>query len=116
MLAGLFGEVLRLCAEAGMVRVGVVALDGTKLQANASRERNRDGAAVEAEVRRMLAEAAQVDAGEDARFGEERRAATRPRHQARSPRHAARRLGGLTDFGWSTAGSTSRAAQARVRA
>lgn len=71
-LAGLFGEVLRLCAETGLLCVGVVALDGTKLQANASRERNRDAAAIEAEVRRMLAEAERVDAEEDARFGSER--------------------------------------------
>ena len=40
-LAGLFGEVLELCAEAGLVEVGVVAIDGTKLHANASQERNR---------------------------------------------------------------------------
>ncbi len=71
-LAGLFVEVLRLCAEAGLLRVGVVALDGTKLQANASRERNRDAAAIEAEVRRILAEAERVDAEEDVRFGSAR--------------------------------------------
>ena len=71
-LAGLFVEVLRLCAEAGLLRVGVVALDGTKLQANASRERNRDAPEIEAEVRRILAEAERVDAAEDARFGNER--------------------------------------------
>ena len=40
-LAGLFVEVLRLCAEAGLAPSGLVALDGTKLRANASRERNR---------------------------------------------------------------------------
>ena len=71
-LAGLFVEVLRLCAEAGLLRAGVVALDGTKLHANASRERNRDSAQIEAEVRRMLAEAERVDAEEEARFGSER--------------------------------------------
>ena len=71
-LAGLFGEVLRLCVEAGMVRVGVVALDGTKLHANASREADRDSAQIEAQVWRILAEDARVEAEEDARFGEER--------------------------------------------
>jgi transposase len=35
-IAGLFGEVLTLCAEAGLVQVGVVAIDGTKLNTNAS--------------------------------------------------------------------------------
>ena len=71
-LAGLFVEVLRLCAEAGLLRVGVVALDGTKLRANASREQNRASAEIDAEVRRILAEAERVDAEEDARFGTER--------------------------------------------
>ena len=63
-LAGLFVEAPRLCAEAGLAPSGVVALDGTKLRANASRERNRTAAQLEAEVERMLAEAAQADAYE----------------------------------------------------
>ena len=71
-LAGLFTGVLGLCAEAGLLRVGVVALDGTKLHANASRERNRTDAELEAEVRRILAEAERVDAEEHARFGDAR--------------------------------------------
>src|ERR671935_305598 len=41
-LAGLFGEVLALCAEAGLVDVGVLAVDGTKVQANASERATRD--------------------------------------------------------------------------
>ncbi len=71
-LAGLFAGVLRLCAEAGLLRVGVVALDGAKLRANASRERNRTDAELAAEVRRILAEAERVDAAEHARFGDAR--------------------------------------------
>lgn len=71
-LAGLFGGVLGLCAEAGLLRVGVVALDGTKLRANASRERNRTAVELEAEARRILAEADRVDAEENARFGDAR--------------------------------------------
>ena len=71
-LAGLFGGVLGLCAEVGLLRVGVVALDGTKLSANASRERNRTAVELEAEARRILAEAERVDAEENARFGEAR--------------------------------------------
>ena len=39
-LAGLFGEVLGLCREAGLVRVGVIAVDGTKVHANASNMAN----------------------------------------------------------------------------
>ena len=69
---GTVRRVLRLCAEAGLLRVGVVALDGTKLRANASRERNRTDAELEAEVRRILAEAERVDAAEHARFGDAR--------------------------------------------
>ncbi len=71
-LAGLFAEVLRLCAEAGLLLLGVVALDGTRLHANASRERNRTDAELAAEVRRILAEAERVDAEEHARFGDAR--------------------------------------------
>jgi transposase len=41
-LAGLFGEVLALCAEAGLVRVGVIAVDGTKVHANASERATRN--------------------------------------------------------------------------
>jgi transposase len=65
-LAGLFGEVLALCAEAGMVQVGVVAIDGTKLHANASQHATRS---YEDIAREILAETDAVDAGEDERFG-----------------------------------------------
>src|SRR5919205_2600580 len=41
-LAELFGEVLALCAESGLVRVGVIAVDGTKVHANASHHATRD--------------------------------------------------------------------------
>jgi len=75
-LAGLFLQALRLCQRAGMVRLGKVALDGTKLRANASRHKamsyqrmvEREGQ-LEAEIDRMLAEAEKVDAAEDERFG-----------------------------------------------
>lgn len=40
-LAGLFAQVLALCERAGMVRPGLVAIDGTKMAANASRDANR---------------------------------------------------------------------------
>jgi transposase len=57
-LAGLFGSVLGLCAQAGLVRVGVVAIDGTKVQANASRDATRD---YEQIAREILEEAKAVD-------------------------------------------------------
>jgi transposase len=68
-LAELFGEVLALCAEAGLVRVGVMAVDGTKLAANAAPQATRD---YEQIAREILAEADAVDAEEDERFGEAR--------------------------------------------
>jgi transposase len=72
-LERLFVQVLRLCRGAGLVRVGKVALDGTKVAANAALEANRKYEAMEEEVRRILAEARVVDAEEDARYGSERR-------------------------------------------
>ena len=67
-----FVRVLRLCWEAGLVKLGVVALDGAKVAANAALAANRSYEAIEEEVRRMLAEAKKVDAEEDALFGPER--------------------------------------------
>jgi transposase len=68
-LSELFGQVLRLCADAGMVRVGVVAVDGTKVHANASERATRD---YEQIAREILEEAAEIDAVEDEQFGERR--------------------------------------------
>jgi transposase len=68
-LARTFTQVLALCARAGLVSVGVVALDGTAMAANASHEATRGYTAICEEVDRMLAEAEQVDAAEDAEHG-----------------------------------------------
>ena len=62
-IAGLFGQVLALCARAGVLRPGLLAVDGTKLHANASRDVNRTAEQLAAEI---LAEAAATDAAEDA--------------------------------------------------
>ena len=70
-LAGLLTECLRLCASAGLGRVGLVAIDGTKMGAAASLSANRTRAAIEEHVRRILTEAAETDAAEDALYGEE---------------------------------------------
>jgi len=69
----LFTQVLRLCAEAGLVKTGVVALDGTKVKANASLSANRTQEHIEAEVRKMLAEAKEKDEEEDQLFGKDSR-------------------------------------------
>jgi hypothetical protein len=68
-LERIFVQVLRLCREAGLVKLGVVALDGTKVAANAALAANRSYKTIEEEVRRMLAEAKRVDAEEDLLFG-----------------------------------------------
>jgi transposase len=68
-LAELFTGVLGLCPRAGLVSVGVVAIDGTKVAANASREANRG---YERIAREILAEAAETDRREDELYGEAR--------------------------------------------
>src|SRR3954453_17160831 len=68
-IAGLFGEVLSLCAKQGLVTVGVIAVDGTKLPGNASRNANVD---YEQLAREILEEAQAVDAAEDELYGDAR--------------------------------------------
>ena len=68
-LAELFGEVLALCADAGLIRVGMIAVDGTKVAANAAPQATRD---YEQIAREILAEADAVDAEEDEQFGDAR--------------------------------------------
>jgi transposase len=78
-LAGLFVQVLKLCEKAGLVKLGHVALDGTKIKANASRHkamsyarmRSRE-AELQAEVDRWLAAAEAADAEEDKLHGAKR--------------------------------------------
>lgn len=76
-LGGLFRESLRLCAEAGLAKVGVVALDGTRMKANASLAANRTTDGIEREIERIvrgwLEEAEAVDAAEDELYGPDRR-------------------------------------------
>ncbi len=68
-LAGFLVESLKLCAAAGMVQVGTVALDGTKLAGNAADKANRTQERLDAEILRQAAEA---DQREDQRFGDAR--------------------------------------------
>ena len=68
-IAEVFVQVLALCAEAGLVRVGVIAIDGTKIAANASRECSRSYVSI---VEELLAEAEQADRDEDQRHGDDR--------------------------------------------
>jgi transposase len=68
-LAHLFSEVLGLCRESGLVKVGVIAIDGTKVHANASHHSNLD---YEQLAREILKEAGEVDAAEDELYGDSR--------------------------------------------
>jgi transposase len=68
-LAELFGEVLRLCAEAGLVKRGVVSIDGTRIAGNCSPEVN---GRFEDIAREILAEVKAADEAEDEQFGEDR--------------------------------------------
>src|SRR6266511_4179841 len=71
-LANTFVQVLALCAKAGLVSVGLVALDGSLLSGNASPGATRSYARIREEVERMLAQAAEADAAEDERLGDAR--------------------------------------------
>ena len=79
-LEGLFEQVLQIALEAGALKIGRVALDGTKLKANASKhkamsyDRTREKEkALRAEVKQLLARAEAADAEEDARYGKNRK-------------------------------------------
>jgi transposase len=75
-LAALFVQVLRLCRKAGLVKLGHVSLDGTKVRANASKHKamsygrmEKSVVELEGEVKRLLAEAEGTDTAEDNRYG-----------------------------------------------
>jgi transposase len=68
-LAGFLVESLKLCAAAGLVHLGVIALDGTKVAANAADRANCTLAKLEEEVAEILREAAEADQAEDHQHG-----------------------------------------------
>lgn len=79
-LSGLFVQVLRLCRAAGLVKLGHVALDGTKIKANASKHKamsyermNKEEARLKQEVEALLRQAEELDEQEDAEYGADRR-------------------------------------------
>ena len=82
-LSGLFVQVLALCQQAGLVKLGHVALDGTKVKANASKhkamsyQRMKEKAAqLAAEVAELLRQAQAADDEEDRRYGKDKRSST----------------------------------------
>ena len=79
-LSGLFLQVLMLCCQAGLMKLGHVALDGTKVKANASkhkamsyRKMKEKEAQLSAEVAELLRQAQEVDEEEDRRYGRDQR-------------------------------------------
>src|SRR3954454_1817574 len=89
-LEALFVEVLKLCALAGLARVGTIALDGTKVKANAARHKamsydrmREEEKRLKDEIAGMLAEAQAADDAEDARHGPDRRGDELPEELAR---------------------------------
>jgi transposase len=79
-LEGLFEQVLKIALEAGAMKVGRVAVDGTKVKANASKHKAMSydrmlekEKQLKAEVRQLLAQAEAADAAEDQQYGKDRR-------------------------------------------
>lgn len=75
-LSGLFVQVLRLCQKAGLVQLGHVSLDGTKVKANASKHKamsydrmEKTIGELDREVRELLKQAREVDTTEDKKYG-----------------------------------------------
>jgi hypothetical protein len=84
-LAGLFVQVLRLCQKAGLVSLGHVVLDGTKVKTNASKHKAMSHARMlktekqlEAEMRALLRKAEVIDAQEDTQVGRDKRGDEQP--------------------------------------
>jgi len=89
-LKGLFVQVLRLCQEAGLVKLGHIALDGTKIKANASRHKAmsygrmlKEEQRLTEEITELLEKAEAIDRQEDAEYGKDRRGDELPEELAR---------------------------------
>src|SRR5208337_638838 len=79
-LAGLFVQILRLCQQAGLVKLGHVALDGTKIKANASKHKamsygkmKKKKEELEKEIKELLKSAEAVDKEEDKKYGKNKK-------------------------------------------
>ena len=79
-MEGLFQQVLTICAQAGMAKLGYVAVDGTKIKANASKHKamsygrmKRERKRLRTEIRTYLQECVALDEAEDARYGADKR-------------------------------------------
>jgi hypothetical protein len=118
-LAGLFVQVLQLCEEAGLVKLGHVALDGTKIKANASKHKamsyermKKREAELQAEVDRWLAAAEAADAEEDEIYGRDKRGDELPDWVA----DKAKRLAKIREAKAALEAEAKAAAEAKARA
>jgi transposase len=96
-LQGLFVEVLKLCARAGLVKVGLVSLDGAKVKANASRHKamsyeymQKEEERLRKEIAELLAKVRSVDEAEDALHGLDKRGDELPEELTRRETRLAR--------------------------
>ena len=88
-LGGLFLQVLKLCQRAGMVKLGHVALDGTKIKANASKHKamsygrmKQEEERLKGEMEGLLRQAQETDEEEDQRYGRDKRGDELPKELA----------------------------------
>jgi transposase len=89
-LEGLFVDVLKLCAQAGLAKVGRIALDGSKVKANASRHKAmsydymlKEEKRLKKEIKALLAQAEEADQADDQAYGRQRRGDELPEELAR---------------------------------
>jgi transposase len=89
-LSGLFAQVLQICRESGLVKLGRVAVDGTKIKANASKHKAMSygrmvdkEAALKKEIREIFRQAEAIDREEDRRYGPDKRGDELPEELAR---------------------------------
>ena len=112
-----FLQVLELCREAGLIRLRLAALDGTKVKANAALDANRTASSIEEQIGRMLAEAEATDAREDRQFGAASGGAALPADgvpgEAGEPRRGGRCSPAGEDRGAGHGGEGDREAQAQ---
>ena len=115
-LEGLFLQVLKLCSRHGLTKLGHVALDGTKVQANASKHKamsharmKKEEERLRAEIEAMLADAEAVDREEDAQYGSDKRG-------DELPEELRRRVGRRERIRQAMAEIEAEAAQGRVEA
>ena len=98
-LEALFVEILKLCALAGLAKVGTIALDGTKVKANASRHKamsydrmKSEEVRLKQEIAKLLAEAEATDKAEDIELGRDRHGDELPEELARRQNRLAKIL------------------------